>query len=411
MGEPLIELTQTQTGMSSTPKSISPNFNGANGHIDLNGSHSSASSVHNDSLAGSNSSTSVPLHTDGSVPKANKAPATVDYLTQLLTDKKQLAAFPNVFVHLERLVDEEINRVRVHLFQFEFTRDPMALPEPCGEIITKQEKVFVPQKEHPEYNFVGRILGPRGMTAKQLEAETSCKIMVRGKGSMRDKKKEEANRGKPNWEHLNEELHVLIQCEDTANRVDIKIAQAVNQVHKLLVPSPEGEDELKKKQLMELAIINGTFRNGHQGGAASAAAKNNQLLLENQARLLAGNQTITSINNAIRSPALAGTPFIMQSSAAANQRLPNLQQNALLQQLGLSAANLGQAAVQQGQDYQQLLLSQGLQYDANALALQQQQQQLAAFFAQNGVDYAAALDPNAAAVAAAAAGGQLLIRH
>lgn len=36
---------------------------------------------------------------------------------------------------------------------------------------------------------MGRILGPRGMTAKQLEQETGCKIMVRGKGSMRDKKK------------------------------------------------------------------------------------------------------------------------------------------------------------------------------------------------------------------------------
>lgn len=40
-----------------------------------------------------------------------------------------------------------------------------------------------------QYNFVGRILGPRGMTAKQLEQETGCKIMVRGRGSMRDKKK------------------------------------------------------------------------------------------------------------------------------------------------------------------------------------------------------------------------------
>ena len=42
---------------------------------------------------------------------------------------------------------------------------------------------------HFQFNFVGRILGPRGMTTKQLEQETGCKIMVRGKGSMRDKKK------------------------------------------------------------------------------------------------------------------------------------------------------------------------------------------------------------------------------
>jgi hypothetical protein len=31
---------------------------------------------------------------------------TTEYLAQLLKDKKQLAAFPNVFLHLERLLDE-----------------------------------------------------------------------------------------------------------------------------------------------------------------------------------------------------------------------------------------------------------------------------------------------------------------
>ena len=29
-----------------------------------------------------------------------------DYLAQLLKDRKQLAAFPNVFLHVERLIDE-----------------------------------------------------------------------------------------------------------------------------------------------------------------------------------------------------------------------------------------------------------------------------------------------------------------
>ncbi|EPB71869.1 KH domain protein [Ancylostoma ceylanicum] len=161
----------------------------------------------------------------------------VEYLSQLLKDKKQLSAFPNVFHHLERLADEEISKVRVALFQFEFTKEEMSLPEPEGDVQITTEKVFVPAKEHPDYNFVGRILGPRGMTAKQLEQETGCKIMVRGRGSMRDKKKEELNRGKPNWEHLSEDLHVLIQCEDTPNRARIKLARAVDEVKKLLVPA------------------------------------------------------------------------------------------------------------------------------------------------------------------------------
>ncbi|VEL26085.1 unnamed protein product [Protopolystoma xenopodis] len=63
------------------------------------------------------------------------------------------------------------------------------MPEASGPIITLQEKVFVPVKENPNYNFVGRLLGPRGLTAKQLEQDLECKIMVRGQGSMRDKRK------------------------------------------------------------------------------------------------------------------------------------------------------------------------------------------------------------------------------
>ncbi|KAK7794724.1 hypothetical protein R5R35_009615 [Gryllus longicercus] len=194
-----------------------------------------------------------------------------DYLAQLLKDKKQLAAFPNVFIHVERLLDEEIAKVRSSLFQINGTRkEPLVLPEAEGQPTTLTEKVYVPVKEHPDFNFVGRILGPRGMTAKQLEQETGCKIMVRGRGSMRDKKKEELNRGKPNWEHLNDELHVLLTVEDTENRAQLKMARAVEEVKKLLVPA-DGEDELKKRQLMELAIINGTYRDSSVKAVTASA--------------------------------------------------------------------------------------------------------------------------------------------
>ena len=183
-----------------------------------------------------------------------------EYLTQLLKDKKQISAFPNVFLHLERLLDNEISRVRGQMFYTDKEKSPLDLPEASGPKVTLSEKVFVPVKEHPDFNFVGRILGPRGMTAKQLEQDTGCKIMVRGKGSMRDRKKEEQNRGKPNWEHLNEDLHVLITVEDSRGRAEKRLARAVDEVKKLLAPSPDGEDDLKKRQLMELAIINGTYR-------------------------------------------------------------------------------------------------------------------------------------------------------
>jgi protein quaking len=188
----------------------------------------------------------------------------MDYLAELIRERKQLAFFPNLFSHMERLADDEIQRVRGIIFQADFSGSVSELPPPEGEIVILQEKVYVPVKAFPNYNFVGRILGPRGMTAKQLEQDTGCKIMVRGKGSLRDRQREELNRGRPSWEHLEEELHVLIQCEDTPNRAPTKLQAAVEKVKKLLVPAPDGTDELKRKQLMELAIINGTYRPSHE---------------------------------------------------------------------------------------------------------------------------------------------------
>ncbi len=46
---------------------------------------------------------------------------------------------------------------------------------------------------------------------------------------------EDQNRGKPNWEHLNDELHVLITVEDSENRANVKLQRAVEEVKKLLV--------------------------------------------------------------------------------------------------------------------------------------------------------------------------------
>ncbi|XP_069129917.1 KH domain-containing RNA-binding protein qki.L-like isoform X5 [Argopecten irradians] len=232
---------------------------------------------------------------------------TPEYLAQLLKDKKQIQAFPNVFVHLEKLLDEEINRVRLQLFHHKGSnRDPLPLPEVQGPTVTLSEKLYVPVKEHPDFNFVGRILGPRGMTAKELEQFTGCKIMVRGKGSMRDKKKEEQNRGKANWEHLNEELHVLITVEDARQRAEVKMAKAIEEVKKLLVPAPDGEDDLKKRQLMELAIINGTYRDTSKPSPSSTS----QTSTTQAPRLITTAQQLSHIPN-LRTQTPQGAPIIL----------------------------------------------------------------------------------------------------
>ncbi|XP_073193974.1 KH domain-containing RNA-binding protein QKI isoform X9 [Lepidochelys kempii] len=158
----------------------------------------------------------------GEMEAKEKPKPSPDYLMQLMNDKKLMSSLPNfcgIFNHLERLLDEEISRVRKDMYNDTLNgsteKRSAELPDAVGPIVQLQEKLYVPVKEYPDFNFVGRILGPRGLTAKQLEAETGCKIMVRGKGSMRDKKK------------------------------------------------AEGEDSLKKMQLMELAILNGTYRDAN----------------------------------------------------------------------------------------------------------------------------------------------------
>ncbi|KAL4707330.1 hypothetical protein ACJJTC_019868 [Scirpophaga incertulas] len=221
----------------------------------------------------------------------------------------------------------KIAKVRASLFQINgVKKEPLILPEAEGMVTTLTEKVYVPVKEHPDFNFVGRILGPRGMTAKQLEQETGCKIMVRGKGSMRDKKKEDANRGKPNWEHLADDLHVLLTVEDTENRAKIKLARAVEEVKRLLVPQADGEDELKKRQLMELAIINGTYRDS---SAKAVVPVNGQCLITDEEwrrvaaaaaetqRLLAPAGGVGVGGVALRTPAPLGAPLILSPRMSA----------------------------------------------------------------------------------------------
>ncbi|CBY30806.1 unnamed protein product [Oikopleura dioica] len=259
---------------------------------------------------------------------ANGSPQDKDratYLQQLIKDQKTCLNYPNVFHHVERLLADEIVKVRSVLFQN--NTKPLELPTPTGKTVTLSKKVFVPAKDYPDYNFVGRILGPRGLTAKQLEQETGCKIMVRGKGSMRDKKKEEQNKGRPNWEHLNEELHVLITVEDSENRADVKLQRATQEIEKLLVPQSEGEDDLKKKQLMELAIINGTYRDNSNGKMAAA----------NGMSRLSMPGLLQSTNPAFRMPNLMSqmmTPGLMNTSMlrpplSINSSMQNMEQPTL----------------------------------------------------------------------------------
>ncbi|TVU06682.1 hypothetical protein EJB05_49906 [Eragrostis curvula] len=129
-----------------------------------------------------------------------------------------------------------------------------------GFIVKKTMRMDIPVEKYPNFNFVGRLLGPRGNSLKRVEANTDCRVLIRGRGSIKDSAKEELMRGKPGYEHLNEPLHLLIEAELPAEVVDIRLMQAREILEDMLKPVDESMDFFKKQQLRELAMLNGTLR-------------------------------------------------------------------------------------------------------------------------------------------------------
>ncbi|KAL2759186.1 hypothetical protein ACRALDRAFT_2041159 [Sodiomyces alcalophilus JCM 7366] len=118
-----------------------------------------------------------------------------------------------------------------------------------------QEKVYVPVNDYPEINFIGLLIGPRGNTLKKMETESGAKIAIRGKGSVKEGKGRSDAAHSSNQE---EDLHCLIMA-DTEEKVN-KAKKLIHNVIETAASIPEGQNELKRNQLRELAALNGTLR-------------------------------------------------------------------------------------------------------------------------------------------------------
>ncbi|KAH8873188.1 held out wings Protein [Schistosoma japonicum] len=164
----------------------------------------------------------------GEVPEYKNTRNLLDYLKELLIDRMTISASPGLYIHVENILEEEILRTRRELFSTfgicSITEKD--LPNPDGPKVNLQAKIYMPTDCTNNYNFVGRILGPNGSTAQCLQQFLGVKIMIRGRGSMRDRTKEEENIGRPNWEHLSDNLHVLITIEDYENRAKARLEKA-----------------------------------------------------------------------------------------------------------------------------------------------------------------------------------------
>mmetsp|Transcript_3113 Transcript_3113/g.4530 ORF Transcript_3113/g.4530 Transcript_3113/m.4530 type:complete len:713 (-) Transcript_3113:2635-4773(-) len=117
----------------------------------------------------------------------------------------------------------------------------------------RTRKIHIPVEDHPTYNFIGLIIGPRGKTQKEMENKTGCKIAIRGKGSVK-----EGARGRRDGKMMegdDEPLHVVITGDNQAN-----VDAAADMINDMLVVIDDDKNVHKQQQLRELALLNGTLK-------------------------------------------------------------------------------------------------------------------------------------------------------
>ncbi|XP_073446480.1 KH domain-containing, RNA-binding, signal transduction-associated protein 3 isoform X2 [Dendrobates tinctorius] len=179
------------------------------------------------------------------------------YLPQLLAEKD---ALDPSFTHALRMVTEEIEKIQKGEENMDSTEDQY-IDVVINKNMKLAQKVLIPIKQFPKFNFVGKLLGPRGNSLKRLQEDTLTKMSILGKGSMRDKAKEEELRksGEAKYFHLNDDLHVLIEVFAPPAEAYARMGHALDEIKKFLIP--DYNDEIRQAQLQELTYLNGGSEN------------------------------------------------------------------------------------------------------------------------------------------------------
>ncbi|KAG0365223.1 hypothetical protein BGZ54_006747 [Gamsiella multidivaricata] len=151
----------------------------------------------------------------------------------------------------KKLEDERHQLIEGAIKKYPDFRPPSDYKRPTKTM----DKVYIPVKEFPEINFIGLLIGPRGNTLKKMEGESGAKISIRGRGSVKEGKSRSDSASSSNQE---EDLHCLVSA-DSEDKV-VKAIQLINKIIETSASVPEGQNELKRMQLRELASLNGTLR-------------------------------------------------------------------------------------------------------------------------------------------------------
>ncbi|RYP72291.1 hypothetical protein DL771_004265 [Monosporascus sp. 5C6A] len=157
----------------------------------------------------------------------------------------------------QRLEDELHSLVRLAAHAIPNYRAPQGYVRGPRRLFT--DRVYIPAKDFPEVNFIGQLLGPRGRSITDMNAQSGATVAIRGKGSVKEGRCRVRD-GPARIDTNDQEgpLHCLIMA-DTQDKVD-KAKALVQAAIETAVTTPEPKNERKRQQLRDLAVANGTFR-------------------------------------------------------------------------------------------------------------------------------------------------------
>ncbi|KAM3718353.1 Uncharacterized protein ACO02O_10312 [Dirofilaria immitis] len=165
------------------------------------------------------------------------------YLDELIVDLQELnkieMEYPGLLLHVHALLTAELNRVWNLLCNKQINNpinssENESQSQPLDETsVTLQEKIVLSREQTANYVQTANSLYSAPL--KCLENETNCQILIRGKGSLMDHRRESRLKNYAGWEHLTEPLHLLVRANDaTITRCTMKLANGVRRVKQYL---------------------------------------------------------------------------------------------------------------------------------------------------------------------------------
>ncbi|CAD5205382.1 unnamed protein product [Bursaphelenchus okinawaensis] len=135
------------------------------------------------------------------------------------------------FKNARRLLVTEVERLENNI-------DPEWLEVDVEKPIRLIRKVLIPTFRHPRFNYVGKVLGPKGTTLQNIAKQYKCHVYVLGRGSTRDRKQEEEllNSGDPAYAHYAGPLHVKIETNAPPALAYQRVANVLDVLRQLLQP-------------------------------------------------------------------------------------------------------------------------------------------------------------------------------